>query len=399
MLYAAQQALADAGLPARLLAGLYPSYLQINPFARGIAAACEFLAHSAPSHERPDFRITKSVVRGKAVSIKEETVWKKHPFCKLIHFRKEEGRAQPRVLLVAPLSGHFATLLRGTIEAFLPHHDVYITDWANARDVPLWQGSFSLDDSIDVIMDCMRFLGPETHVVAVCQPAVTVLVAAAILAVTSSGCEPASMTLIGGPIDTRINPTEVNRFAAGHSLGWFKERLISHVPLPHLGAFRPVYPGFLQLAGFLAMNFDRHRAAHQKMFQDLVRGDGESAASTRAFYQEYTTVMDLTAEFFLDTVKRVFKEHHLPEGRFTYRGETVDPRAIERTACLVIEGELDDICGVGQTSAALPLLSGLRSAKKAYHLQEGVGHYGMFNGSRFRNEVYPVMRTFIAKNS
>lgn len=399
MLYTSIQTLADAGLPMRVVAGHMESYLKSplfddNPFARQLAAMCELLAHSAATHSRPDFRITSTKVAGQSVAVTEE-VMLRHPFCELLHFRKDSAVVQPRVLFVAPLSGHFATLLRGTVEAFLPDHDVYITDWQNARDVPLWYGTFGIEDSIDVIISHLAHLGPETHVIAVCQPAITTLAAISIISANDSHMAPRSMTLIGGPIDTQVNPTEVNRFAQKHPLDWFRRHVISTVPLFLLGALRPVYPGFLQLAGFLSMNIDKHVKAHHDMFDDMVRGDGESAAGRRAFYDEYTAVMDLPADFYLDTIDRVFHRQLLARGRFPYRNTLVDPGAVTRTACLTIEGELDDICGIGQTRAAHTLLTNLGDAKKTYHLQDGVGHYGTFNGKRFQSGVYPVIRDFV----
>lgn len=399
MLYSLVQSSADAGRPARWLAAqmewMWKNPLfQFNPFARHMVATCELLSHAAASHSRPDFRINETTMQGEVVAVKQEVVLRT-AFCELLHFRKETAVVQPQVLIVAPLSGHFATLLRGTVEAFLPDHDVYITDWLNARDIPVWQGAFGVDDSIDVIMDCIRSLGPDTHVVAVCQPAVTTLAAISLLAANSPHAAPRSMTLIGGPIDTRINPTAVNRFAESHSLNWFESRVISSVPMYLPGAFRRVYPGFLQLAGFLSMNIDKHTKAHREMFDNLVKGDGASATATRTFYDEYTSVMDLPAEFYLDTIKRVFKEHMLARGYFPYRGAAIDPSAVTRTACLVVEGELDDICGVGQTQAAHTLLCGLPDNKKGYHLQEKVGHYGTFNGKRFQSTVYPKIRDFV----
>lgn len=401
-LYPMYDGLRNAGEPARESAQVLHTWLNTPsvrdnpfiPFARPLAATCELLAHSVPTHERPDFGIEETTVDGKAVAVQEEIVWR-HPFCALTHFRKDVDHAQPKVLIVAPLSSHFATLLRGTVKTFLHDHDVYITDWKNVRDVPWWYGSFGIEDSMDVIMDCIRYIGPEVHVVAVCQPSVTVLAAVAVLSMGDARSTPKSMTLMGGPIDTRINPTAVNDFAASHSLERF-ERNISLVPFPHLGMLRRVYPGFLQLAGFMSMNMGRHMEAHGEMFNRLVDGDGEGAAATRVFYKEYTAVMDLTAEFYLGTVKCVFKEHLLPLGRFPYRGGIVDPCAIERTPCMVVEGEFDDVCGVGQTKAAHQLLRGLTKEKKAYYLQRGVGHYGVFNGQRFRKEAYPKIRSFIS---
>jgi poly(3-hydroxybutyrate) depolymerase len=317
----------------------------------------------------------------------------------LVHFRKAAALDQPKLLMVAPLSGHFATLLRGTVAAALPDHDVYLTDWINARNVPVGLGRFGLDEVVDLVTDFIRLLGPGTHVMAVCQPSVPVLAAVSLLAAAKDPCQPRSMVLMGGPIDPAANPTEVNRFAEAHSLGWFERTVVTSVPARYPGACRRVYPGFLQLAGFLSMNLDRHISAHWRMFQQLVEGDDDSTAATRAFYDEYSTVMDLPAEFYLETLERVFQRHDLAHGTFEVHGEPVDPGAIERTALMTIEGERDDICGPGQTVAAQRLCSNLPDAKKLHHLQLGVGHYGVFNGRRWQTETYPLVRDFIRSQS
>ena len=313
-----------------------------------------------------------------------------------MHF-KEGARDEPKLLMVAPLSGHFSTLLRGTVATVLPDHDVYLTDWINARNVPVQHGRFDLDDMIELIVGFIRQLGPGCHVMAVCQPSVPVLAAVSLLAAAGDPCQPASMVLMGGPIDPEANPTEVNRFAQKHSLGWLEHMVISTVPARYPGAYRRVYPGFLQLAGFLSMNLDRHVEAHWRMFRQLVEGDGEGAAATRAFYDEYTTVMDLPADFYLQTVDRVFQRHDLAHGRFRVRGEPVDPGAIERTALMTVEGERDDICAVGQTAAAHRLCRNLPPAKQAHHLQPAVGHYGVFHGRRWQGEIYPKVKACGAK--
>jgi poly(3-hydroxybutyrate) depolymerase len=302
------------------------------------------------------------------------------------------------LLVVAPLSGHFATLLRGTVETVLPDHDVYLTDWVNARNVPVQYGRFDLDDEIELLIKHIRLLGPACHVLAVCQPSVPVLAAVSLMAADDDPCQPASMVLMGGPIDPAANPTEVNRFALSHPLSWFEHVVITTVPARYPGAFRRVYPGFLQLAGFLSMNFDRHVEAHWRMFRHLVEGDGESAAATRAFYDEYTSVMDLPADFYLQTVDRVFQRRDLAHGKFRVRGERADPGAIEKTALLTVEGERDDICGVGQTEAAHRLCRNLPPAKQAHHLQRRVGHYGVFHGRRWRDEIYPKVAGFIREH-
>jgi poly(3-hydroxybutyrate) depolymerase len=401
MLYDAYQAQNDIFGPIRLIAGtasewLGQSWLPIGdmPFVRGAAAAMELLSHAALSHERPDFRIKSVLVDGAPVAVSEEVV-ASHPFCNLLHFRKELNRDEPTVLVVAPLSGHFATLLRGTVESLLADHNVYLTDWKNARDVPLLYGRFDLDDFVELVIRFVRLLGPRTHVMAVCQPSVPVLAAVSLLAADDDPCQPSSMILMGGPIDTRANPTAVNRFAKAHSLGWFERTVITSVPARYPGAFRRVYPGFLQLAGFLSMNFDRHVSAHWTMFRDLARGSGESVAATRAFYDEYTAVMDLPADFYLQTVERVFHRHDLALGQFRVRGRLVDPAAIERTALMTVEGERDDVCGPGQTVAAQTLCMNIPPAKKTHHLQLKVGHYGVFHGRRWQTETYPKVKLFI----
>ena len=401
MLYHAFQAQEDALVPIRFFAQTFQKYLESPwdifrdlPLVRGTAAAMEMLSHAGLSHERPPFGIRSVTVEGRKVGVAEE-VAAIHPFCNLLHFRKELRREEPRVLVVAPLSGHFATLLRGTVATLLPDHDVYLTDWVNARNVPLRSGRFDLDDEIELLMRFIRTLGPEIHVFAVCQPSVPVLAAVSLLAAAGDRCEPRSMILMGGPIDTRANPTEVNRFAEAHSLDWLERTVITTVPERFPGAWRRVYPGFLQLAGFLSMNFDRHVSAHWSMFRNLVKGDGESAAATRAFYEEYTAVMDLPADFYLQTVQRVFHDHDLPQGRFRVRGERVEPAAIRKTALLTVEGERDDICAPGQTVAAHDLCTGIPPAKKLHHLQPKVGHYGVFHGRRWQTETYPKVRAFI----
>jgi poly(3-hydroxybutyrate) depolymerase len=402
MLYQAYLAQNDAMTPLRLMAeassGFLNSWFGDNPLLRNAAAAFDMVSHSGIQHERPDFRIAETVVNGRTVAVAEEVVVAT-PFCSLLHFVKDSTVKQKKLLLVAPLSGHFATLLRGTVETMLPDHDLYVTDWVNARNVPLIHGRFDLDDFIDLVIDFVHRLGPDTHLVAVCQPAVPVLAAVALMAAEKDPLQPASMTLMGGPIDTRRNPTKPNLLATSHPLEWFERTVIETVPMRYPGAWRRVYPGFLQLAGFMTMNLDRHVAAHVNHYNHLVRGDGESAAAHRKFYDEYTSVMDLPADFYLQTISRVFQEHDLPLGSFVSRGRVVEPQAIERTALLCVEGENDDICAVGQTSAALDLCSGLPAGKKHHYLQPKVGHYGVFNGKRWRTEIYPRIREFIATSA
>ncbi len=405
LLYSAYQAQCDALAPMRLFADaarglLDQPWLGIGdlPLIRGAAAALNLFSHTRLSHERAPFGIDRVTVDGAKVAVSEEVV-AVHPFCRLLHFRKAAALDQPKLLMVAPLSGHFATLLRGTITAALPDHDVYVTDWLNARGVPAQEGGFALDDEIELLIDWIRRLGPEVHVVAVCQPSVPVLAAVSLMAAANDPCRPRSMVLMGGPIDPTANPTEVNRFAESHSLAWFENMVITTVPARYPGAFRRVYPGFLQLAGFLSMNPDRHIEAHWRMFRQLVEGEGKDTAATRAFYDEYSTVMDLPADFYLETMDRVFHRHDLAHGRFRVRGELVDPGAIEDTALMTVEGERDDICGPGQTVAAHNLCANLPATKKLHHLQRNVGHYGVFHGRRWQSEIYPKVRAFIRAHS
>jgi poly(3-hydroxybutyrate) depolymerase len=395
MLYDAYQAYRDAIAPVRFAAAVASRHLPAGlPLPGGAAAALELFSTAGLSHERPVFGISSVTVEGAEVDVTEHVVAIR-PFCSLLHFRKETTREEPRLLVVAPLSGHFPTLVRGTVATLLPDHDVFLTDWANARDVPLLHGRFGFDDFVDIVIAFLRVLGSGTHVMAICQPAVPVLAAVALLAAAAAPCQPASAILMGGPIDTRVNPTAVNRFATAHPLDWFERKLITAVPARYAGAFRRVYPGFLQFAGFLGMNLERHLNAHWTMFRDLARGDRDSAAATRAFYNEYTTVMDLAADFYLETVKRVFQDQDLAQGRLQVHGERVTPAAIERTALMTVEGERDDICGVGQTVAAHRLCTSIPPAKKAHHLQLKVGHYGVFHGRRWQTETYPKVKSFI----
>jgi poly(3-hydroxybutyrate) depolymerase len=401
MLYETYQAHRDAFGPVRWMAQALKGLLNQpwpvvahHPVIRSAAAACEMVERAGMWHERPEFGIRSTTIDGRSVAV-DEVAAVRHPFCTLLNFKKDITVEQPRVLLVAPLSGHFATLLRGTVETLLPENDVYITDWVNARNVPLLYGRFDLDDFIDLIASFLRELGPETHVIAVCQPSVPVLAAVSLMAADNDPAQPRSMTLMGGPIDTRRNPTVVNQLATSRPLYWFERNVIATVPARYPGQFRRVYPGFLQLVGFMTMNLDRHVTAHMDLFKHLVRGDGESAGATQRFYDEYMSVMDLPADFYLQTVSRVFQEHALPLGRFTSRDRKVEPRAVARTALLCVEGENDDICAIGQTAAALDLCTGLPAVKKAHHIQPKVGHYGVFNGKRWRTEIYPRVRDFI----
>jgi len=369
--------------------------LRDTPFGRLTAATLDHFEHNTQNFGKPEFGHTYTTIDGEPVAIIEE-VLDHRVWCDLLHFRRATERPQdPKVLIVAPLSGHFATLLRGTVAAFLPDHDVYITDWANARDVPISAPDFDLDDYIDHVIDYIRLLGPDVHVMAVCQPAVPVLIATALMATANDPASPRSMTLIGGPIDTREAPTDVNEFGKRHSLDWFRRNVIHSVPFGNAGFLRRVYPGFLQLAGFMAMNLDKHVESHWQMFQHLVEGDGESLASKREFYQEYKSVMDMPADYYLQTISAVFQDHLLPRGLFVSRGRQVDCAAIGKTALLTIEGERDDISGIGQTRAAHKLCSNLADNQRMHIEQAGVGHYGLFNGSRFRNEIAPRIKQFM----
>ena len=403
MLYQAYQAHSDVMAPMRFMAQaandmLQQPWLGSNFFTRSMGAFCEMLARAGMSHSRPPFGIDRVKVNGKEVAVTEEVVYRT-PFCSLLRFKRDGVGELPRVLLVAPMSGHFSTLLRGTVRTLVADHDVYITDWENARNVSLLNGRFDLDDFIDLIIEFFQHLGPGAHVVAVCQPSVPVLAAACVMAQGGDLAYPRSMTLMGGPIDTRCNPTAVNELATTRPHEWFERNVIGTVPMRYPGAFRRVYPGFLQLAGFMTMNLDRHVNAHVDLFHHLINGDGESAEATRKFYDEYMSVMDLPAEFYLQTIREVFQEHSLPLGKFQHRGRPVDPGAIEKTALLTVEGENDDICAVGQTSAAHELLTNLPKRKKLHHLQPGVGHYGVFNGRRWSNEIYPVLKGFVEVHS
>jgi poly(3-hydroxybutyrate) depolymerase len=366
-----------------------------TPLGKSISAACEMFERTTRRYDKPTFGLTSTLVGGERVAVSEEIVWTR-PFAQVIRFRRAgRPRQQPRLLIVAPMSGHYATLLRGTVEAFLPTHDVMITDWSDASMVPLTEGHFDLDGYIDYVKAMCRDLGPDLHLLAVCQPSVPVLAAVARLEAENSPHIPLTMTLMGGPVDTRRSPTAVNLLAEERGVDWFKRHCIHTVPFGYPGAMRQVYPGFLQLSGFMAMNLDRHVSAHRQMFNHLVSDDGDAAEKHREFYDEYLAVMDLTAEFYLQTVEAVFVEHLLPKGEMTHRGEPVDLMAIRRCAIMAVEGEKDDISGVGQTLAALELTPNLSPDKKVYHLQPRVGHYGVFNGARFRAEVAPRIADFI----
>jgi poly(3-hydroxybutyrate) depolymerase len=374
----------------------------INPFSqtaagRSIAAAAELFERTTRRYGKPSFNICTTVVDWKKVDVREETVWSR-PFCNLIHFGRavsDRRKTDPKLLIVAPMSGHYATLLRGTVEAMLPYAEVYITDWIDARMVPLSEGNFDLDDYIDYVIEMLHFLGPDVNVMAVCQPSVPVLAAAALMEARRDKLAPATMTLMGGPIDTRRNPTAVNKLAVEKGIDWFRDNAIMQVPWPAPGFMRNVYPGFLQLSGFMSMNLDRHIIAHKDFFMHLVKHDGDGAERHREFYDEYLAVMDLTAEFYLQTVDSVFIRHALPKGKMMHRSEPIDPKAIRNIALMTVEGENDDISGVGQTQAAQDLCINIPRDMRIHHLQPSVGHYGVFNGSRFRAEIVPRIADFI----
>jgi poly(3-hydroxybutyrate) depolymerase len=369
-----------------------------TPWGRSVAGMAELFERTTRRYGKPSFDLPTAVVDWKTVPVTERIVWSR-PFCKLIHFERAlpAGRKKkdPKLLIVAPMSGHYATLLRGTVEAMMPHAEVYITDWADARMVPVTEGRFDLDDYIDYVIDMLHGLGPDTHVIGVCQPSVPVLAAVSIMEARGDRCAPSTMTLMGGPIDTRRNPTAVNLLAEEKGIDWFRDNVIMQVPWPDPGFGRSVYPGFLQLSGFMSMNLDRHIIAHKDFFMHLVKNDGDSAEKHRDFYDEYLAVMDLTAEFYLQTVETVFVRHDLPKGAMRHRGEPVDPGAIRNVALFTVEGENDDISGVGQTQAAHDLCVNVPADMRAHYLQPAVGHYGVFNGSRFRAEIVPRIVDFI----
>jgi len=405
MLYQAYEIQSDLLSPLRLLAhelgAVLRSQRQERAQLRKLAAACEVVARLRLTHTRPAFGIDQVVVGEQRVPVIEEAILDL-PFCTLLRFRKNAGAGLPGqppvlppVLLVAPLSGHFATLLRDTVRTFLQDHDVYITDWHNARDVSVRHGDFDLDDHIGYLMRFVATIGPGCHVVAVCQPCVAALAATALLAEDDHPAQPRSLTLMAGPVDCRVNPTEVNRLASSKSIGWFERNLISRVPLTHPGFLRRVYPGFLQLAAFMSMNLERHRQSLLQMFEHLADGRVEEARTIQDFYDEYLAVNDLPAEFYLETVEKVFQTHDLPRGKLTWGARKVDPAAIRRTALMTVEGERDDICAVGQTVAAQDLCRNVRPYLKSHHIQTGVGHYGVFSGRKWNQQIYPRVRDLI----
>lgn len=361
------------------------------------AAALDVFEHSTRTYGKPAFGLHETMIDGQNVPVIEEVAVRK-PFGQLKHFVRAGKPTDPKVLVVAPMSGHFATLLRGTVQALLPDHDVYITDWRDARMAPVWEGAFDLDDYIDYLIAFLEHIGPGTHMIAVCQPSVPAYAAACIMSGRDHPCLPASLTMMGGPVDTREGPTQVNSLAIKRPLAWFEQNVIASVPMYYPGAGRRVYPGFLQLAGFMSMNLGNHMQKHHDMFQHLVAGDGESADATKSFYEEYRSVCDMTAEFYLQTIETVFQRHLLPKGEMLHRGEPVDPKAIKNVALMAVEGERDDISGLGQTKAALKLSTNLPKDKRVYYLAREVGHYGIFNGRRWREVIAPEVKAFIQAN-
>jgi len=401
MMYQAYQAHSDLMWPLRTLSKLSIPLLQDPgfglsnwPATRHIAAACKVLELSAVTHARPAWRIDSVEVKGQACPVQEEAVLTT-PFATLLRFRKEGISNQPKVLVVAPMSGHFATLLRDTVRTALQDHDVYVTDWHNVRDVPLEAGRFGLDEYTAHIIDFLAAMGPRSNVIAVCQPCVAALAAVALMSEDEHPATPASLTLMAGPIDCRINPTAVNILATTKSIEWFKTNLISTVPWQHAGAGRSVYPGFVQLSAFISMNKDRHANAFKEYYQHIVDDEFDKVEVTRTFYEEYMAVADLAADFYLETVRLVFQEYALPKGELMFRGRRVNPAAIRRTALLTVEGERDDICAVGQTLAAQDLASSLRPYMRKHYMQPNVGHYGVFSGKRWQQHVYPLVRDLI----
>ena len=374
-----------------------------NPFAylgggAVTASALEVFAHAAAPRGKPAFGLDSTTIDGREVAVTEEIVLTR-PFGRLKRFRRAGVEGGPKLLIVAPMSGHYATLLRGTVERMLPTADVHITDWADARMVPMAAGRFDLDDYIDYLVAFLEAMGPESHMLAVCQPSVPCLATVALMSADAHPCRPKTLTMMGGPVDTREAPTAVNTLATQRPHAWFEQNAIVSVPMTYPGAGRRVYPGFLQLTGFLSMNLGNHMMSHFEMFKHLVRGDDESADATKDFYDEYRSVCDMTAEFYLQTIDVVFQTHALPMGTMTHRGRRVDLGAIADVALLAIEGERDDISGLGQTKAALTLARNLPEAKKRYYQAEGAGHYGIFNGSKWRDRIAPVVEEWIAANA
>lgn len=408
MLYAlhelSQTMLAPWGAAARLSTQLFSdplSPLSYSPVARTVSAGSELFVRLTKRYDKPAFGLDLTAVDQAPVGVSEEVAFSR-PFCNLLHFRRALSPARdakdPKVLLVAPLSGHYATLLRDTVRTMLPAHRVYVTDWVNARMVPLADGPFHLDDYVEYVCEFIRLLGENVHVISVCQPTVPVLAAVSLMAARGESPTPRTMTMMGGPIDPRNSPTAVNNLATQKSLNWFEHNVIHRVPMQYPGFMRRVYPGFLQHMGFVAMNPERHAQAHRDYYDHLLKGDGESAQQHRKFYDEYNAVLDMAAEYYLDTIRTVFQEHALPNGTWRVRGEQVQPRRITKTALLTIEGELDDISGSGQTEAAHGLCTGIPRTRREHFMVPAVGHYGIFSGRRWREVIYPRIHDFIRKH-
>jgi len=404
MLYQAYQNHMDLTEPWRAGAASALKYLNLVPqgmsdrLVARLGAALELISRSSLTYTRPPYGIDSVEVGNRELAVTEEVTYAT-PFGSLLRFKKEDAAEQPKVLLVAPMSGHFATLLRGTVKTLLQDHDVYITDWHNPRDIPRQEGAFGLDDYTQHLIDFLGQLGARPHMVAICQPSVSALVAAAIMCEDNHPSRPATLTLMAGPIDTRIQPTRVNEFAKSKPIKWFEVNLINFVPFQCKGAFRKVYPGFVQLTAFVSMNLERHIKQHLDLHNHLVKGETEKAEVIKTFYDEYFAVMDLPAEFYIETVRDVFQEHLLPQGKMTFRGRPVNPAAIKRMGLMTVEGEKDDICSIGQTLAAQELCTGVRAYRRVHHMQAGVGHYGVFSGKKWNNEIYPLLRDFIYVNS
>ncbi|WP_059411237.1 polyhydroxyalkanoate depolymerase [Cupriavidus basilensis] len=404
MLYQVYQTYADLMQPACSVADMMAVAMAANPRLaacepmRATRAACEVLALSRLTHHRPAFGIDSITVDGTPMQVTEE-VAARTPFCTLLRFRKHGAGQQPRVLLVAPMSGHFATLLRGTVQTMLRDHDVYITDWHNPRDISLMHGRFGFDEFVQHLIDFLHVLGGGTHLMAVCQPTVAALAAVALMAEDDDPAQPPSLILMAGPIDARINPTKVNELATSQSIEWFERTLTSHVPLRFAGAMRHVYPGFVQLTAFMSMNSERHQQAFHDLYDLRANGEHQRADAIQTFYEEYFATMDLSAEFYLETVSMVFQRFLLAQGLLDVAGRRVDARAIRRTALLTVEGERDDICAIGQTMAAQDLCASLRPYMRMHHVQTGVGHYGVFNGKRWDAQVYPIVRNTVHMTS
>ncbi|WP_424195585.1 polyhydroxyalkanoate depolymerase [Ampullimonas aquatilis] len=403
MIYQAYQTLADLTDPFKLLAQQSAALLESPwfkhpqfdlPWLNKLTGSLDSYSRTRLSHKRPPFNIPFIKSGEERIKIHEEVIHRT-AFCSLLRFAKEGVQGQPKVLLVAPMSGHFATLLRGTIKTLLRDHDVYVTDWHNARDIPLWEGRFDLDAYTRHVIDHLAAIGPGSHVVAVCQPTVATLAAVSVMAERNHPAQPASMTLMAGPLDTRINPTAVNHLAKSKPIEWFEKNMIATVPLRYAGAFRRVYPGFVQLSAFMSMNLERHVQSFKDMATHHANGEHDKSKAIKDFYEEYFAMSDLPAEFFIETVATVFQEHALPLGKLCYEGNPVSPAAIKRTALLTIEGEKDDICSIGQTVSAHDMCSSIRPYMKQHHVQTGAGHYGVFNGRRWDNEIYPILRDFV----